>query len=93
MVIVEKKNELIKKKVGPRFFICNKGSITDLEEIYSISQPLEGYGEHEGQWRFKALSKLDGKPLDFIYENEGECRSDQIKMALQLVDYRGGFVD
>lgn len=71
-----------------RFFICNKGSLTDLEEIYVISQPTEGYGEYEGQWRFKALAKLDGKPLEFMYTTYNECLDEQKRMAESLVAYR-----
>lgn len=73
-----------------RFFICSKGSITDLEEIYCISHPIEGYGEFTGQWRFKAIAKQDGKPLDYIYENRDECLEDQVRMGKLLMAYRSG---
>lgn len=71
-----------------RFFICSKGSVTDLEEIYCVSHPMEGYGEHSGQWRFKAIARLDGKPLDFIYEDHDSCLSDQNRMGRQLMNYK-----
>jgi len=71
-----------------RFFICSKGSVTDLEEIYCITQCMPGYGEHEGQWRFKAIARLDGKPLDFIYASHEECLAEQRRMAEGLVAFR-----
>jgi len=71
-----------------RFFICNKGSLTDLEEIYVISQPNEGYGDYVGQWKFKAIAKLDGKPLEFIYTEYEECLAEQRRMCEELVAYR-----
>jgi len=80
-----------KKTVSSRFFICSQGSITDLEEIYSISQPLPGYDKYEDQWRFRAVSRLDGKSLDFIYDSRDECAKDQHRMALQLIDHKDGW--
>jgi len=82
-----------KKVISSRFFVCSKGSITDLEEIYTITQPLPGYGEHEGQWRFKAVARLDGKPLEYIYDDHKECLNDQTRMAMQLVDYHDGWLE
>ena len=70
-----------------RFFICANGSVTDLEEIYSISQPMEGYGKMEGQWRFLAIGKLDGKPLEFFYHTYDQCLTDQRAMAEHLMIY------
>ena len=71
-----------------RFFVCRQGSITDLEEIYSISTPFKGYGEYASQWQFKAIAKLDGKPLQFVYDDYDECLKDQQKMAGSLVRYK-----
>lgn len=73
-----------------RIFICKQGSVLDLEEIYCVSPPIEGYGEYKGQWRFKAVAKLDGKPLEFLYEDFDKCWEDQQRLATQLAAYKIG---
>jgi hypothetical protein len=71
-----------------RFFICTNGSVVDLDEIYFISCPLEGYGEHEGNWHFKVISRHDGKPVSFMYTEYNQCLAEQRRCADQLIYYR-----